>query len=271
MSDFRVEARVKRVEPTRQPISGHISGGRFELPPEGVYFEGAHLEDVDFSKLKMEWFGASGTTFERCDFGRSVISGSLGVVPGSVYRDCAFDRADLRNADPNGGRFERCSFDHARLDRWRSWSAEFIDCHFTGRLHDVVFEGIERTLPVPPKWPERFKEAMAREPTPNEFRGNDFREADLGTVEFIGGIDLDAQVWPDDPDLVRLDIRPATIDAVERASVRLDPADRARIMDVLRWLRARYRGQDVMLWKRQPRGVVTRYADLLRDVTTDES
>jgi uncharacterized protein YjbI with pentapeptide repeats len=94
-------------------ISGRLSGIRFE-PPRKVWFEDAHLEDVDFSRLKIDFSVAADSSVDRCDFSRSVIAGSLSGAPGrAVFRDRVFDRANLRNAAPGNGRFVRGSFDHA--------------------------------------------------------------------------------------------------------------------------------------------------------------
>lgn len=262
MSDFKVETRVRRVEPAPPRISGHRSGGRFEPPREGARFEDAHLENVDFSGLRIALFTAVGSTFERCDFSRSVIQGSLSGWPRSVYRDCRFDRADLHNAGPDSGRFERCSFERAKLDHWRSWSADFIECRFAGRLRDVEFRGVAPFLPPKGPVPENIRPFVTSEPSPNDFRGNDFRNTDLDIVEFIK-IDLEAQLWPDNPDLVRLDVRPETIDMAERAAEQLAPSERARAQWMLGWLRGRYAGQAEVLFRRRENSMFTLYMELL--------
>jgi hypothetical protein len=50
VSDFRVPARVNRVDPATPATSRRLSGIRFEPPPK-VWFEDPHLEDVDFAGL----------------------------------------------------------------------------------------------------------------------------------------------------------------------------------------------------------------------------
>lgn len=62
-------------------------------------------------------------------------------LPRTVYRDCHFDRAELRHFSVGTARFERCTFDGARLDGWRSNLAEFVDCHFAGKIRNVKFFG----------------------------------------------------------------------------------------------------------------------------------
>ena len=104
--------------------------------------------------------------------------------------------ADLTGVRPGQARFERCTFDNAKLDAWESFTAEFIDCHFAGRLKDVRFygrpwgSGADRIDPLR---------------TTNAFTGNDFRKADLLGVVFAHGIDIKKQKWPEGPQYVILD------------------------------------------------------------------
>ena len=276
MSDFEVRVRIRRVEPAPKPFSGRLSGVRFEPPSDGVSFEGAQLEDVDFSGLRIDRYDASGSTFERCDFSRAVLKeASFSLLPRSVYRDCRFDRADLRQADPGVARFERCSFERARLDRWECTHNDFVDCRFSGRLRNIAFWAAPHRAPVTPRTPERFREAMARERPPNEFRGNDFRAADLESVEFLGGIDLDAQLLPDDPEYARLDIRPEMLDRVEAYVHRVapdavrDPFKHLEPLSILGWLRGRYRGQLEVFTKPSSSPTFAVYQELLARATNE--
>src|SRR3989442_15223515 len=105
MSDFKVGARIKRIEPATPAISGRLAGIRFEPPPK-VWFEDAHLEDVDFSRLEIDFFVAADSTFDRCDFNRSLIVGSLSGAPRRpVFRDRVFHPANRRHTAPRHGRF----------------------------------------------------------------------------------------------------------------------------------------------------------------------
>jgi hypothetical protein len=265
MSDFEVGARIKRVEPAAPAISGRLSGIRFEPPPK-VWFEDAHLEDVDFSRLKIDFFVAADSTFDRCDFTRSAIAGSLSGAPGrAVFRDCVFDRANLRKAAPGNSRFERCSFDHARLDGWSSWSAEFVDCRFAGPLRKIEFRGISPYEAAAQRRTATIDAAGSGDRGRNEFRGNDFREADLEQVEFIDGIDLDAQRLPDGPDYLRVDVRPETIDRVVAAAEHSLPPDQREkfLFLVQRWLRGRHAGQAEVFRKRTDDFLFKTYIELL--------
>ena len=274
MSDFKVHVRIRRVEPAPKPFSGRLSGVRFEPPSDGVSFQGAQLEDVDFSGLTLPKFRARGSTFERCDFSRAVLKeASFSLPPRSVYRDCRFDRADLRQAQPGLARFERCTFERAKLDGWHGWHADFVDCRFSGRLRNIEFWAAPSQDPITPRTPERFREAMRRERPPNEFRGNDFRAADLENVEFLGGIDLDAQFLPEGPEYARLDIRPETLDRVEAYVRRLtpdavsDPFKRLEPLSILGWLRGRWRGQLEVFTKPSRSRTFAVYQELLKHLT----
>ena len=173
-------------------------------PGQGlVHLDRVTLRDVDFRKVSFDTFVPLGCTFEACDFRDTVFDRRLAPLfaahPRSLFRACHFDGSDLRRAPPGQSRFEACTFDGARLDEWTVTAAEFVDCRFAGLLTGVVFHG-----------KPSFKAARAAEEldpprTANEFRGNDFRGADLVECAFIRGIDLGLQRWPEDDRYVRLD------------------------------------------------------------------
>ncbi len=265
MSDLEARARVKRVGLTRKPFSGHLSGVRFEATPEGVYFEGAVLSDVDFSGLRIDFFHVRGSTFERCDFSRAVLRvGSLSVSPPSVYRDCRFDGADLREVDPGLAQFERCTFDRVKIDGWRCTHNSFIDCHFAGRMRKVDFSGGRSGDPTMIGWASGPRNGLLASRQPNEFRGNDFRDAIFEDVDFICGIDVDAQILPEDPAYVRLDCRSETIDHVEAYAKGLAPEEQANALALLPWLRNRYGSQTKIFARRMnPHGSLGLYEELL--------
>jgi uncharacterized protein YjbI with pentapeptide repeats len=270
VSDFEIRTRVKRVLAAPEPYSGHLSGVRFDAPLAGVNFQGAVFEDVDFSGLHVDRFHISGSTFDRCDFSGSVLRmGSFSVPPQSVYRDCRFDGADLRRCNPGVTRFERCSFDKARIDGWDCTHNDFIDCRFAGRLRGVLFSGGVRDDPVVREGDSERLKALKRlnaSRRPNEFHGNDFRDAVFDGVEFLGGIDLDAQVLPDDPEFVRFDIRPETLARVESFALRLPPDEQERALKLLGWLQVRYRHQPEALTNSLGEHTFGLYRDLLRQM-----
>ena len=237
MSDStRYEVSLKAVREAPPMFSGRLSGIRFDPSATSPHFDGAMLEDVDFSNLSLEGYDAKGSVFERCDFTRAVFTeASLSLPPPSIYHDCIFDRADLRQCRPGLARFERCSFDHARIDGWPSWHAEFVDCTFSGRLRGIEFSG--GMNPTEYRLPGATRH-------PNEFRGNDFSGARLIDVEFTGGIDLGAQKLPTGPEYHRFDIRPETVARVEASIPSLPADEQERARHLLKWLRVRYAGQD---------------------------
>lgn len=179
-------------------VEGAHSGGKFVAPPGTlVDFRAAHMTDVDFRHTRIWAFKASASVFTRCDFRAARIeAGHFGTNEQSIYLDCRFDKAQIGGTDAGFARFERCTFDGAKLDRWRAFNAEFIDCHFAGRIVEVAFAG--RPDPKLQKWVQPPRSI-------NEFRGNDFREAELIDCVFARGIDLGAQMWPRGDSYVRLD------------------------------------------------------------------
>jgi hypothetical protein len=83
-------------------------------------------------------------------------------------------------------RLEECDLTEADLRGWFAYDAEIVNCRFGGRVTEVVFSGTDA-------------EARRR----NDFRGNDFRDAELDDVSF-SNVDLDAQLLPDSDLYVRL-------------------------------------------------------------------
>src|ERR1700704_874336 len=118
------------------------------------------------------------------------------AAPRSVFRDCYFDGADVRRVRLGQTHFERCTFDDARLEGARTEAAEFTDCRFAGRLDAVTFYGT-------PSGPEAKRLDPRR--VRNDFRGNDFRDAELLDVAFVAGVDMDLQRFPDDELHVRIE------------------------------------------------------------------
>ncbi|MFF5225834.1 hypothetical protein [Dactylosporangium sp. NPDC000521] len=94
-------------------------------------------------------------------------------------------RFPLGNTYLGDVRFERCLFDNARIRELNTECAEFVECVFRGRVWHTVFNGATG--------------AMAGTPgrSRNEWRGNDFTDAELVDVDFRD-IDLRAQRWPAD-------------------------------------------------------------------------
>lgn len=158
------------------------------------------LEDVDFTRATFDELRAGGCVLVRCDFRGLAFEPKhqplLSAHPQTVFRECRFDDADLRSVHPGQARFERCSFIDARLDGWTSYCAEFVDCRFAGQIVGARFHGR-------PWGPEA--EALDPPRSANEFRGNDFRGAELAQTLFVDGIDVLTQAWPERDEYLYLD------------------------------------------------------------------
>lgn len=100
-------------------------------------------------------------------------------------------------------RFERCSFDHTKMRMWFSHDAEFVNCRFAGPISSCRFFGRPVHAANPPR-------------RVNEFRGNDFRDAELIWTSFEGGIDLTAQKWPETGEYLWLDRVPERAEIARR-------------------------------------------------------
>lgn len=172
-------------------------------PAEGrgvVVLERATIEDVDFTRASFEHLASSGCVFVNCDFRGLAFDRRLRSLftsrRQSVFRDCRFDACDLRHAGPGQSRFERCSFEGARIERWTSLCGEFVDCRFAGPIVDSKFYGLPHGALATQLSPHRAT---------NEFRGNDLSAAQLVDTVFVQGLSLSLQRWPEGDDHVRLD------------------------------------------------------------------
>lgn len=203
--------------------SGELRDTRFECAREKpvVSFDRARLVNVDFSGWTFDDLGSFNSVFEGCDFSRVTFEqagfGSTGPIgtqwnnvawPQSVYRDCVFERTRFGadNTFFGNARFERCLFDRAKLRKMVfTHEVEFVDCEFRGKVQEVNFWGRPQDQDI---------DVLGRDR--NEFRGNDFTQAELVWVAF-NDIDLRAQRFPGLPNyavLDRFDERVATALAV---------------------------------------------------------
>jgi hypothetical protein len=179
------------------------TGGRYDGYPD-LEVGAASVRGVSFEGFVFQHFSAEGSTFKACDFSRTAISGTFGVRRQTTFEDCTFDATRLANVEPGQARFVGCSFRSADLNGWNAVANEFVNCRFLGVVRSCNFWGapVDEWVEVGALRPGRLK---------NEFRGNDFREAELRGVGFLGGVDIDAQLWPESSDYVRLDRFPERV------------------------------------------------------------
>jgi hypothetical protein len=180
--------------------------GRAEIDPNmRVFLDHLSLRDADYSGRVLLRFGAFGSRLEHCRFENARFDDcSFGEGrETSEYIECSFDGLCFGHSNGGFSRFVRCSFRNVNLRDWFCFSAEFIDCIFTGRLKKCIFNGTV---------PEDDRQWVGREW--NEFHGNDFSGADLVDVAFRTGIDLEQQRLPTGPEYLYL---PDAVAAIERA------------------------------------------------------
>ena len=132
---------------------------------------------------------------QHCDF--SSRRGTVAINRSLESRQSGFRAAP---SQPDYGRatrqpLRRC-LHGSKIDAWESFTAEFIDCVFAGRLRNVRFYGRPWGAAADKLDPAR---------TVNAFSGNDFRKADLVGAIFIHGIDVKKQLWPASTQYVILD------------------------------------------------------------------
>lgn len=205
----------------------------------------ATISDVDFRHARFDKFTLGGCMFDRCDFRGLKLDRRLAplfvALPRSVFRNCNFDGADLRRALLGQSRFERSTFDDARIDGSHAETAEFVDCRFAGPLDGVTFYGV-------PSGPEAKRLDPRRRR--NEFRGNDFRDAELLDVAFVADIDMDVQRFPDDEMHVRVEDFQRRLGKGSAEVKHWYERERAPALAMLATLAARWRDQDVVVARR---------------------
>jgi pentapeptide repeat protein len=205
----------------------------------------ATITGVDFRRARFDKFSLGGCLFDHCDFRGLKLDRRLApllvALPRSVFRDCRFDGADLRRAFLGQSRFERCSFDDANVDGSHAETAEFVDCRFAGPLDDVTFYGT-------PSGPEAKRLDPPRKR--NEFRGNDFRDAELLDVAFVAGVDMTRQRFPDDDLHVRVEGFQRRLAKARSDIKNWYERDRAPATVMIATLEARWRDQDVVVARR---------------------
>lgn len=171
-----------------------------EVGARVLIFERAVLEDVDFARAAFDELGARGCVFVRCQFQGIAFEPKrqslFSARSQNVFRECRFDGSDLHRVQPGQARFERCSFVGANIDNWTAYCAEFVDCVFGGTIVGARFHGRPWGPDAATLDPQRAI---------NDFRGNDFRQAELARTAFVNGIDVQAQRWPEKGDYLYLD------------------------------------------------------------------
>ena len=174
---------------------------------DNLQFDKQELVGEDFCGLKLGRFTAIQSDFRNCRFEKLKIDQACfgAGTKQSQYLDCSFDGSTLRAIAPGIARFVRCSFRNVRIREFFGLNVEFVECVFTGRIEKAVFQG---------RLPESHGAEFGRKE--NEFRGNDFRGAELIDVAFRGGIDLDRQLLPDGPDYLYVPNAPDALEKVKR-------------------------------------------------------
>ena len=233
-------------------------------PSEAVIVLGrAALTNVDFRKAKFEKLQLEVANFVGCDF-RGLRLGDryqpfFSTRPRSVFRSCRFDGADLRQISPEGTRFERCSFEDAKLDGWTPGRAEFVECRFAGKVVKVTFTGKPAGQGSTRIDPPRSR---------NEFRANDFRDAQLIDTVFVLGIDLDQQRWPLSDDYVRIDKFVRRLEAARSEVLSWEAGElRTGALSMLQSLAQRWRDQrDIIALRVSPGPIPPRVQNRVWDV-----
>jgi uncharacterized protein YjbI with pentapeptide repeats len=176
-------------------ISARIGRNRPPPPPgERLFLHDVDLADADFSGRRLKQLSTASAVFRNCRFDRMRVDvASLGLwASGALFVGCSFDHSKMYLAGSGTARFENCSFREVDFRRWTSDSVEMIECVFTGKLREVVFQGTILD--------QKLAERLGRDR--NVFLGNDFSALTAFDVDFRTGIDLSQQRLPVSDDLI---------------------------------------------------------------------
>jgi hypothetical protein len=105
---------------------------RLDLSATRMDYDG-HLENVTVSDclfIDATLDGNMSGVFRRCRFDSAVLEG-VTIHPWSVFSECAFAKADLRNAKGTAVTFDRCDFRAANLKSARLNECEFHFCNWS--------------------------------------------------------------------------------------------------------------------------------------------
>ena len=205
------------------------SVGRMRIPPDKVIkLDSAHLRGEDLSGRRIIQFSAVGSRLEDCRFdGARIDNASFGAGKAtSEYVRCSFDGVRI-NFGPGGyARFFACTFRDAKLSNWFCFAVELGRCEFSGLIRKSVFNGTV---------PKRHRTHAGRER--NEFRDNDFSQAELIDVSFRTGIDLSRQRLPSGKDYLYVQDAESVVDrAYAEVSAWQDDGLRSQAMGLIRTL-----------------------------------
>lgn len=114
---FRKKGRLRRwIDRFRDDSADRIRDSRLTLALADFDFTGVILAGLDFGR---------GTVFQRCTFDEANLL-RVNCID-ATFIDCSFERAILREATFNHGRFENCCFDGADLQGGRLAGSTFVD------------------------------------------------------------------------------------------------------------------------------------------------
>lgn len=236
-------------------------------PNDHLNLERVHARVADFSNRDLRAFNAVGCQFEQCRFENmradDVCFGAGRVM--TEYVECTFDGLRFRHCYGGFARFIRCSFRNVNLRSWFCFGVELIDCIFTGRLKQCIFNGT----------PQEEDFAWLGRRT-NAFHGNDFSGADLRDVAFRTGIDLSLQKQPAGPEYLYIPDAATALRRTRQALADWKPeSEHQRLALVMVTVQddAVYNGQRQLLLRREyssrfPREVVDKVFSLLSGAST---
>ena len=162
------------------------------------------FDDADLRDWAVFDGSVTRTSFRGADL-RGMLLGN-----GTAYRDCSFERADLRGTTSAKVTFEDVDFRGANLHEVEFPDSRFVRCRFGGQMYGTIFGG---------------------EAPPDAIDGADFSEAETRYVDFRA-LNLRDVVPPGHPDNFVIENVREVLDALWR-EIEADPGHPMAWMDVM--------------------------------------
>lgn len=146
-----------------------------------LFLKNKEYFNEDFSGKDLLGFYIMESCFHSCKFENLIVKCMCfgGGKKQSVYTNCSFNRSELNGPTGGNARFENCTFHDMILTDFYFHKCEFINCSFTGKLRQIVFQS--RIYQDDLSLTNRDK---------NEFSENNFIGAEFSDVRFEGEVDF---------------------------------------------------------------------------------
>jgi uncharacterized protein YjbI with pentapeptide repeats len=173
-----------------KPVFEHLTLDQIDL--SGSSLENSYWLDCTFRRVRLDRMRGRGTNFassrlDSVSFFRADLRNAnwgLDRLDGPVISEVHFVGTDMRGTSYGHPLFRNCRFERCNLKQVNFRGSRFEDCVFVGSLDEVIFCGWDRD-------PEPSVEKIR-----NPMKNINFSAAELRNVAFSNGIDLSSCAFP---------------------------------------------------------------------------